>query len=135
MAIKNRINTTESKINVVEEKLKALPESKERIKSKEDCRCIVERYKLRILSVDKWERNKSYQMGKKKKKPNIRISLCVFCADLKVLHCSDKISERPHLDMFWQFFKKILRILSNVLPKYLLNYHEPKFRLPSLLYQ
>ena len=32
MAIKNRINTTESKINVVEEKLKALPESKERIK-------------------------------------------------------------------------------------------------------
>ena len=38
--------------------------------------------------------------GRKKKKPNIRISLCVFCADLKVLHCSDKISERPHLDMF-----------------------------------
>lgn len=29
MAIKNRINTTESKINVMEEKLKALPESRE----------------------------------------------------------------------------------------------------------
>lgn len=53
MAIKNRINTTESKINIVEEKLKALPESKERIKNKEDCRCIMERYNLGILSVDK----------------------------------------------------------------------------------
>ena len=80
MAIKNRINTTESKINVVEEKLKALPESKERIKSKEDCRCIVERYKLRILSVDKWERNKSYQMGKKKKKTKHKNKpVCILC--------------------------------------------------------
>ena len=43
----------ESKINVVKEKLKALLESKERIKIKEDDRCIVKRYNLGILSVDK----------------------------------------------------------------------------------
>lgn len=54
-AIESRFNTAENKINVVEKKLRALPESKEKRdeNEREDCRCIVRRYNMGIFSVDK----------------------------------------------------------------------------------
>lgn len=48
-------------------------------------------------------------------------------------HCLDEINDRPPLDMFWQFFFLIIRMLLNVFPKYLVNYQGAEFRLPCLL--
>lgn len=54
-AVQSRINTAENKINVVKEKLRVLPESKEKYKNEgKGCRYLGRRSNVRILS-DKQE--------------------------------------------------------------------------------